>query len=282
MEIDFKDCGYLLNRIANNFYMKLFHICLTQRPSCHACKFRFPNADSDITCGDAWGIKNFAPEMNDDKGASVVIIHTAKGQRFFDKANLKIKPIDFEVLKKYNPHALIPAAEDSRRKDFFAEIAESKDRVAVMKKYFSQDNKKITADNRKRNLKISDERYKKILAHFTDKPPRNVLVITKIWQAQFKDVFIKNFIRSDEKIGFMLASVHNLGDKNILRIFDSESMQLQREIILDNETILNFCDEFNVKNIFIIEPIQIDRQIILSALKNYTGTINLVQANKNQ
>ena len=276
LEIDFKDCGYLINRIANNSYMKLFHICLTQRPSCHACKFRFPNNHSDITCGDAWGMKDFAEELFDDRGASVVIINTDKGQKFFDKANLKIKPIDFEVLKKYNPHALIPPAEDSRRKDFFAEIADSKDLVAVMKKYFAQDNKKITADNRKQNLKKSGERYKKILAHFTDKPARNILVITKIWQPQFKDFITQNFIQSTGNHEFLLASI----TENILRIFDSETMNLKQEIILDSEKILDFCSQFNVKNIVIIEPLQIDRQIILDALKNFDGSINLLQANR--
>ena len=101
-------------------------------------------------------------------------------------------------------------------------------------------------------------------------------MITKIWQPQFKDFITQNFIQSTGKHEFLLASI----TENILRIFDSETMNLKQEIILDSEKILDFCSQFNVKNIVIIEPLQIDRQIILDALKNFDGSINLLQANR--
>lgn len=61
----------------------LNNICL--RPSCYDCKFKDMNRPSDITLGDAWGVQNHSPEMYDDRGTSVVLLHTDKGKEFFEK-----------------------------------------------------------------------------------------------------------------------------------------------------------------------------------------------------
>lgn len=59
-------------------FMQLFlgEVCL--RPSCHNCRFKDIRRPSDITLGDCWGVQNYMPEMDDDKGTSVVIAHTKK------------------------------------------------------------------------------------------------------------------------------------------------------------------------------------------------------------
>lgn len=276
-EVDFKDCGYLLNRGTNISYVKLFLSNTILRKSCYACKFRFPNAGSDITCGDAWGIRKFAPELFDDTGASLAVIHTYKGQKFFDRANLKIQKVDFDVLKKYNPYFFIPSAEDFRRKDFFGELAKTKNPMAVMQKYFAMDSSKTVADNRRQNRKKLNARYEKILEHFANKPERSILIITKIWHKNLKDLIVKNFIKSTKQLEVMVAGVRNDGAKKILRIFDSEAKELQYEILLDNETVLNFCNRFNVKVVIIVEPLPFDKQIIADALKNYEGMASVLK-----
>lgn len=79
-------------------YMRLFlrDICL--RPSCHDCKFKSLNRPADITLGDCWGIENYMPDMDDDKGTSVVLVHSKKGQTMLDcladKINIKAAEVD--------------------------------------------------------------------------------------------------------------------------------------------------------------------------------------------
>ena len=61
-------------------YSRLFlsEICL--RPSCHDCRFRESRSGADLTIGDAWGIERWMPELDDDRGTSVVIVNTPRGR----------------------------------------------------------------------------------------------------------------------------------------------------------------------------------------------------------
>lgn len=70
-------------------YMQMFlrNYCL--RPSCYECAAK-KKRKSDITIGDFWGIENVAPEMNDNKGISIVIVRTDKGAKLFDAIEDKI------------------------------------------------------------------------------------------------------------------------------------------------------------------------------------------------
>ncbi|MDY4079524.1 MAG: Coenzyme F420 hydrogenase/dehydrogenase, beta subunit C-terminal domain [Clostridium sp.] len=86
-------------------YMKLFlsNICL--RPSCHNCKFKSLNRPSDITLGDCWGIENYMPNMDDDKGTSVVLTHSEKGREMLLNLTEKINLKEAEVDKVLSPTA---------------------------------------------------------------------------------------------------------------------------------------------------------------------------------
>ena len=105
-------------------FMKLFlaNICL--RPSCHACEFKELSRPSDITLGDCWGIDKYMPEMDDDKGTSVVLLHSEKGKKIFEEL------LDKMIVKKGDVERLLPPTADSRksvlehqkRKKFFKEL----------------------------------------------------------------------------------------------------------------------------------------------------------------
>ena len=49
------------------------------RKSCYACSTRTYHRISDITIGDFWGIENLHPELNDNKGTSLILTHSTKG-----------------------------------------------------------------------------------------------------------------------------------------------------------------------------------------------------------
>lgn len=107
IDINFVDQGQKLNPLSDNLYTSFFMKNVSLRPSCSSYKFRFPDLQSDLTLGDALGIKNFAPEMFDKRGVSVVFIYTEKGKNFFDKANLKSKQVNFLDAFKKNPRLII-------------------------------------------------------------------------------------------------------------------------------------------------------------------------------
>ena len=59
-----------------NIYLRGFLSDLYLRPSCYTCPAKCMKSGSDVTIGDFWGIKRVYPSFDDDKGVSVLLIHT--------------------------------------------------------------------------------------------------------------------------------------------------------------------------------------------------------------
>lgn len=58
-------------------YLRAFNVNLFLRPSCYACSANAGRSGSDITIGDFWSINKVSPELDDDKGISVVLDYTS-------------------------------------------------------------------------------------------------------------------------------------------------------------------------------------------------------------
>lgn len=66
------------NNQLTDLYMRAFLQNISLRDSCYNCKFKKYNRLSDITLADFWGVQNLLPEIDDDKGVSLVIINSDK------------------------------------------------------------------------------------------------------------------------------------------------------------------------------------------------------------
>lgn len=65
-------------------YQSAYHNRMMMPVSCEFCPYiEFPRI-GDISIGDAWGIDDFAPELNDGRGLSTVIINTQNGRTYFE------------------------------------------------------------------------------------------------------------------------------------------------------------------------------------------------------
>lgn len=78
-------------------YMMFFLRNLCLRPVCYECPAK-KNKLADLSIGDFWGINQVVAEMNDDKGISVVLIRTEKGESFFEQieSDVCIKEVSYE------------------------------------------------------------------------------------------------------------------------------------------------------------------------------------------
>lgn len=94
----FEDGTILSTKASENIFMNLFLSDYILRPSCHKCQFKNISRISDVTIGDAWGIENWKPEMDDDKGTSVIVTHSEQGMELLNliSKNLKISPCDVD------------------------------------------------------------------------------------------------------------------------------------------------------------------------------------------
>ena len=105
-------------------YMQAFLRNTSLRESCYNCHFKKRNRISDITLADFWGIENIAPEMDDDKGTSLVIINSEKGKQIFEQIKDKImyKEVDFEEAIRYNPSMTSSVKKDPNMENFFENL----------------------------------------------------------------------------------------------------------------------------------------------------------------
>ena len=90
-------------------FMKMFLSNINLRPSCHNCQFKAIPRSSDITLGDCWGIEDYMPEMDDDGGTSVILVHTVKGEEQLKKMKESMVYREAELDKA------LPPVSDSRK-----------------------------------------------------------------------------------------------------------------------------------------------------------------------
>ena len=105
-----------------NHYMRAFLSNLILRPSCHNCQAKQGRSHSDITIADFWGINNEMPEMDDDKGTSLVLVNTKRGRQALDWSKVTSKESNIEVASKYNAGLSSLTKPHPKRSEFFANL----------------------------------------------------------------------------------------------------------------------------------------------------------------
>lgn len=128
---EYKNFGF------KDIYMKGFLNDIYLRPSCYNCNFKGIERISDITVADFWGIENVLPKMDDDKGTSLVVIHSEKGKQVFDKLKDKIilNEVNLNEAIKYNPSMITSVNYNKNREAFFAELNDGADLLELIQKY---------------------------------------------------------------------------------------------------------------------------------------------------
>lgn len=115
-------------------YMKGMLANLFLRPSCFECMFKGTERCTDITLGDYWGVWDLLPEMDDNKGTSLVLIHTANGSVLFDEIRDRIKCMETDPQKAGERNACLslPTSYNPKRKAFFARLNQGEDFIDLV------------------------------------------------------------------------------------------------------------------------------------------------------
>lgn len=102
VKLEFENGAVQSNVIAKDYFVNAFlrNACL--RPSCHDCRFKKLNRVSDLTLADFWGVEDICPEMDDNKGTSLVLVHSKKGERVLSGLNIQCKQVDLAAAIKQN------------------------------------------------------------------------------------------------------------------------------------------------------------------------------------
>ena len=126
-------------KASQNVYMKGLIQNLTLRPSCSSCPARSFSSRADITLGDLWGIQHIAPQLFDDKGTSVVFLHSPKGTSAWHDNNEQFvtKELDdYAEVIKHNP-CISSSLPYSKKRDAFFSKSATHSTIELLTRYTS-------------------------------------------------------------------------------------------------------------------------------------------------
>ena len=103
-------------------YLQSFLKDAISRPSCYDCAFKTLGRVSDITLADFWGVNKFLPALDDNKGTSLLLVHTPRGERMLDEIrdSLDLAEADPADAVRYNQSATQSARTHPNRAAFLA------------------------------------------------------------------------------------------------------------------------------------------------------------------
>jgi len=103
----------------DNAYMKAFLANLSLRPACYRCPAKSGKSGSDITLGDFWGIEKIAPELDDDRGCSLLIINNPKVRDELRKKGCLLAEFPISEILPYNLSTAYSVSMPNNRKFFW-------------------------------------------------------------------------------------------------------------------------------------------------------------------
>lgn len=117
-------------------YMSGYLRNLFLRPSCYHCAFKTKLRKSDFTLADFWGIEKVCPEVDDNTGTSLVILHSEKGKLLFERVQERVRrvAVDLDRAIQYNS-AMTASVPMERDRDAFVRCAVTDGFDTAAKKY---------------------------------------------------------------------------------------------------------------------------------------------------
>lgn len=107
-------------------YFRMFNSNLCLRPSCYQCQAKDGESGADITLGDFWNVESVFPELNDNKGISMVLLNSDKGKKLFETVRKEFyatnKGLSYELAKKCNPAIYKSQPYPAVRSAFYADM----------------------------------------------------------------------------------------------------------------------------------------------------------------
>lgn len=122
--LEFSDGKRYAKSLVEDLFRRGFLLDLFNRPSCHACSCRELRSGSDLTLADYWCVHQKFPELDDDRGVSLILVNTERGAEAWRKIgeSLTVRESDFEHAVKTNPSIVKSFPPHENRSRFFSEV----------------------------------------------------------------------------------------------------------------------------------------------------------------
>lgn len=94
MVIKAGDATLVDDPVGKNTYLQGFINNLYLRPSCFSCPSKSGRCKSDFSLADFWAIKSFLPEIDDNKGVTLLYVNSEKGEKILRSLSLNLTELD--------------------------------------------------------------------------------------------------------------------------------------------------------------------------------------------
>ena len=119
IKANFKNNKERINSPDVRVFANIFASDLALRPSCYHCKFTNLQRPSDIMIGDFWGVEKILPEIDDNKGVSLVLINTPKGKEIFERIKTELEVWEIDIKDCLQPNLQHPTNKPAQRTRFW-------------------------------------------------------------------------------------------------------------------------------------------------------------------
>ena len=120
--------------VSSRVFRNLFYGHMILRPSCYECPYKSVMHPGDITIADYWGIEKAAPEFDDNKGVSLVLVNNKAGENTFERVKDKLIWKQTELKDSMQPPLKAPFPKPDNREQFWVDF-QNKPFEYVAKKY---------------------------------------------------------------------------------------------------------------------------------------------------
>lgn len=125
------DNGQTVN---SNVFTSIFYSHLALRPCCYECPYKAIMHPGDITIADYWGIEKAAPEFDDNKGVSLVLVNGEVGEKAFDMVKGAIRWKQTRIEDSMQASFKAPYPRPTNRDEFWNDFS-NKDFDFISRKY---------------------------------------------------------------------------------------------------------------------------------------------------
>ena len=124
MRLDFSDESVYSAKVSEDIYLRSFIMDMNLRPSCYQCQFKQMHRQSDLTLADFWGVEHITKSWDNDKGVSLILIHSESGQKLMDLCTdiIDVEPVSLEAAISHNPSIAKSVRKPALRDAFMTDI----------------------------------------------------------------------------------------------------------------------------------------------------------------
>lgn len=121
-------------QVSSPIFKNLFYGHTILRPSCYECPLKSVMHPGDITIADYWGIEKAAPEFDDNRGVSLVLVNGEKGEAVFEAVKNTLRWKETRLEDSIQPPLKAPFPKPENRELFWRDL-QSKKFCYVANKY---------------------------------------------------------------------------------------------------------------------------------------------------